>query len=125
MRRAPSASASPSRSPIRLMSTRTRGAANLSFISGMRLCPPASTFASSPCCSRSASASSRVVGAKYSKLGGYTDRSCWLGRRHEHTRRPSGFQAAVAYDADVAFQSVEDVERALATESYLPDRGLA
>jgi len=36
------------------------------------------------------------------------------------TRRP-----CTTYDADVRFGSVEDVEQALETESYLPDRGLA
>ena len=32
---------------------------------------------------------------------------------------------ATSYDGDVSFGSVEEVERALAAESYLPDRGLA
>src|SRR4030081_2637395 len=40
-------------------------------MSGIGLWPPASTFASSPKRARTENASSSVVGAKYSKLGGY------------------------------------------------------
>jgi hypothetical protein len=57
-----------------LRSTSASGAANLSFISGIRLWPPARTFASPSNRSRSSQASSRVVGAKYSNLAGYTRR---------------------------------------------------
>jgi hypothetical protein len=64
MRRPPPSSAISSRPPIRLMSTRVPGAAKRSFMSGIRLWPPASTFASSPRCASSASASSSVSGAE-------------------------------------------------------------
>ncbi len=46
------------------MSTRVDGLANLSFIMGMRLCPPASTFTSSPRSARIESVSSTEVGAR-------------------------------------------------------------
>ena len=49
-RSAPSRSSIPSRPGIRLMSTRWPGVANRSFMIGIRLCPPARTLASSPCC---------------------------------------------------------------------------
>jgi hypothetical protein len=43
------------------------GEASRSFISGMRLCPPARIFASDPCFLRSAIGSERLFGEKYSK----------------------------------------------------------
>ena len=69
-RRWPSASSMWSRPGIRLMSTISAGVANRSFISGIRLWPPARTFASSPCSASSESASSSDAGAAYSKLAG-------------------------------------------------------
>jgi hypothetical protein len=48
------------------------GVAKRSFISGMRLWPPASTFASSPRSESVAITSSSVDGAEYSNLAGYT-----------------------------------------------------
>src|SRR4051812_38783047 len=39
---------------------------------GIRLWPPASSLASSPCCVSSRSASSSEVGARYSNAAGYT-----------------------------------------------------
>ena len=47
-------------------STSTDGVASRKFIAGIRLCPPASGFASLPCSASSASASSSVAGRKYS-----------------------------------------------------------
>src|SRR5215469_6988006 len=41
-------------------------------MSGMRLCPPASTFASPGCCCNNPMASVRLRGAKYSNLSGIT-----------------------------------------------------
>src|SRR5436189_868173 len=84
---------------MRLMSTSRPGAAKRSFISGIRLCPPASTLASSPRWSRIERASSRVTGAEYAMLAGYMDRlppavgadkhkSCALAR-HEHAAVPA------------------------------------
>ena len=54
----------PERPSILLMSTTTAGRTSRRFIIGIRLCPPASTLASGPCCARSSMASSRVFGAK-------------------------------------------------------------
>src|SRR5262245_26582496 len=61
---------------MRPMSTTTFGRASRSFIAGIRLWPPASTFASSPYRLRSATASSTVDGRVYSKFEGYISDSC-------------------------------------------------
>src|ERR671934_52545 len=79
---------------------------------------------------RSSSASSRLVGAKYSNCAGYTDYRLPLSARSMLSRPwPREYASPVAiatsYDGRVKFGSVEEVERALAAESYLPDRGLA
>src|SRR5215218_6503790 len=52
------------------MSTMYSGETSLSFIIGIRLCPPESSLASGPSFSSSATASSSVRGEKYSKLRG-------------------------------------------------------
>src|SRR5436190_16724165 len=111
---------------MRLMSTSARGAAKRSFITGMRLMPPASTLASSPTRSSVDSASSSVAGAKYSKFGGYTAAS-FSATRVGLSARPyaSPKTISTSYDAHVPFGSVDEVERALAAAAYLPDRGLA
>src|SRR5262245_51798618 len=70
------------------MSTITRGLARRSFIAGIRLCPPASTFASSPCRASMATASSMVEGRKYSKLAGYISSSNSNGHDGTHLHRP-------------------------------------
>src|SRR5438876_1950912 len=57
---------------MRLMSTRARGAVTRSFMAGIKLCPPAKTFASPSKRPKIATASSRLAGAKYSKDAGYT-----------------------------------------------------
>src|SRR5829696_3216646 len=53
-----------------LISTRTSGEANRSFISGNRLCPPAISRASSPCRSSSAIASPTLDARSYSNGAG-------------------------------------------------------
>ena len=70
MRRMPSSSLMSARPGIRLMSTTYSGMANCSFISGIRLWPPASTTASGPCSSSREIASSSVSGAQYSNRDG-------------------------------------------------------
>src|SRR6266700_3174245 len=52
---------------MRLMSITCLGAANRSFISGIRLCPPASSLPSPPNCAASFAASVSDLGAWYSK----------------------------------------------------------
>src|SRR5918999_969595 len=47
------------------------GRATRNFIIGTRLCPPAKSLASSPCCCKSAIASRIPLGARYSKAAGY------------------------------------------------------
>src|SRR5512133_2798648 len=103
-RRSPSSSARVSRPGRRLMSTSTRGAANRSFMSGMRLIPPASTLASSSYRPRVSSASSNVAGTTYSKLAGYRgDRPSvarrWVPQRKEHSRQPGSGGPPLANDA--------------------------
>ena len=56
----------------RFRSTTTAGRTRRMFIIGTRLCPPASTLASSPYRARRSSASSTVRGAKYSNGAGRT-----------------------------------------------------
>src|SRR6202040_1019059 len=51
-------------------STRCSGLANRSFIIGIRLCPPATTRASSPCCAKRPMASSKERGRWYSNGAG-------------------------------------------------------
>ena len=70
MRRKPSSSLMPARPGMPLMSTTCSGSASCSFISGIRLCPPASTTASGPCSPSREIASSSVSGAEYSNRGG-------------------------------------------------------
>ena len=69
------------------MSTSISGAANRSFSSGIKLCPPASTFASPPPSRSSAIASSSERGASYRNRDGYmrASSSCGRGRL-----RPAG-----------------------------------
>src|SRR3954464_6335500 len=55
------------------MSTRGSRRGSRNAIIGTRLCPPASTFASSPCCSRIARHPSTLSGAWYSNGAGFTD----------------------------------------------------
>ncbi len=55
-----------------LMSTRSAGRARRMESSGTRLCPPASTFASSPCSASRPSTSSSEPGRAYSNGGGFT-----------------------------------------------------
>src|SRR5215218_874729 len=83
------------------MSTMYSGETSLSFIIGIRLCPPESSLASGPSFCSSATASSSVRGEKYSKLRGimgsspsyigfdFALRSTELFNRegHDHTRR--------------------------------------
>src|SRR5918999_5409427 len=52
------------------------GRATRNFIIGTRLCPPAKSLASSPCCCKSAIASPIPLGARYSKAAGYI-LCCW------------------------------------------------
>src|SRR5450631_2613984 len=54
-----------------LMSIRTAGRASRKFIVGIRLCPPARNFASSPCSALSASACASEVTAIYLKGAGF------------------------------------------------------
>src|SRR5919108_179940 len=71
-----------------------------------------------------------LAGEKYSNLAGYTDyrlplspgRCCPVPGSRGYA---SPVAIATSYDGRVKFGSVEEVERALAAESYLPDRGLA
>jgi len=56
---------------IRLMSMRTAGCANRKFIAGIKLCPPARNFASSPYSALSVSACSSEVAAIYLKAAGF------------------------------------------------------
>src|SRR3954471_16521985 len=74
---APIHSASPRRSmprnsAMRPTSTRCANTARRNASIGTRLCPPASTLASSPCSASSRTASTAVVGAWYSKGAGFT-----------------------------------------------------
>jgi len=62
----------PRSSGVRITSISTLGAAIRRFIIGIRLCPPASTAASSPCSASAPSASSHVSGARYSNALGFT-----------------------------------------------------
>src|ERR671925_151215 len=80
--------------------------------------------------SSSQTSPTRLAGAKYSNLAGYTDYRLPLSARSMLSRPwPREYASPVAiatsYDGRVKFGSVEEVERALAAESYLPDRGLA
>src|SRR5712691_5587817 len=70
----------PSMSGKRLMSIRNLGSSSRSFIEGMRLWPPASSLASSPCWPNSLIASWREPGATYSKLAGYIGAPHLFGR---------------------------------------------
>src|SRR5205823_14206953 len=72
---------------MRLMSTRARGSASRSFMTGSRLCPPARTFASPSNRSRIWMASSMVAGAKYSKRGGIIPNTSVLLRSTSALRR--------------------------------------
>src|SRR5215475_3028317 len=60
---------------MRLMSMMYGGVASLSFIIGIRLCPPDRILASWPNLPSSDTASSSVLGAKYSKLRGIMESS--------------------------------------------------
>ena len=75
--------------PSRLMSIRWAGAASRSFMTGIRLCPPASTFASSPCSASSWRASSSESGRWYSNLDGSMEnllaRSRWRATSYAAT----------------------------------------
>ena len=67
----PSVTDTPDSSPRPLMSMSTAGRASRSAISGIRLCPPARTLASSWCSASRPTASARVAGASYSKSGSF------------------------------------------------------
>src|SRR5215475_3775727 len=60
---------------MRLMSMMYGGVASLNFIIGIRLCPPDRILASWPNLPSSDTASSSVLGAKYSKLRGIMESS--------------------------------------------------
>src|SRR5919205_2894446 len=62
---------------MRLMSISTAGMARRSFISGSSECPPARTFASSPCSTSAATASSTDVGRTYSNAPGIMPTPRW------------------------------------------------
>jgi hypothetical protein len=62
---------------MRLMSMSTAGMARRSFISGSSECPPARIFASSPCSTSAATASSTEVGRTYSNDPGITRPPRW------------------------------------------------
>src|SRR5438105_12249369 len=81
MRSAPPGSAStpPSSAPRRLRSTSSVGRASRNASSGIRLWPPASTFASSPASPRRATASSTLAGAVCSSGGGFSSAPLVLG----------------------------------------------
>jgi MoxR-like ATPase len=65
------------------------------------------------------------VGAKYSNLAGYTESASFPQWMPYLPGDNIALRLPTSYDGGVAFGSVEDVERALAGDSYLADRGLA
>jgi MoxR-like ATPase len=65
------------------------------------------------------------VGAKYSNLAGYTESASFPQWMPCLPGDNIALRLPTSYDGGVAFGSVEDVERALAGDSYLADRGLA
>ena len=95
----------------------------------MRLCPPASTFASLAVALEDSSASSSVAGAKYSNLRGVHGTASLSAPVDALPRRAYASPVVSLPRPTMAacgFGSVEEVEQALSRrESYLPDRGLA
>src|SRR3984893_16233953 len=71
----------PARSSIPLMSIRIAGRARRKFIVGIRLCPPARNFASSPCSDLSASACASEAAAIYLKAAGFMALACKKAKR--------------------------------------------
>src|ERR687888_292734 len=116
------------RSSRRKSTSSVRGSTSASCRTPLTVSAIGITSASSQ--TRSSSASSRLVGAKYSNCAGYTDYRLPFSPRSMLSRPcRRGYATSVAiatsYDGRVKFGSVEEVERALGAESYLPDRGLA
>ena len=70
----PFSRSTPARSPTRLTSTRCSKCVRRNASIGTRLCPPASTLASSPCSASNAHTSSTVSGAWYSNGAGFMPR---------------------------------------------------
>ncbi len=116
----------PVSSSIPLRSTSTLGLARRSDISGIRLCPPAITLASSPCSASSSVASCSDPGAKYANGGGFTIRTYRTRHGHAATSSRVATESEVEEPPDRA-----DADRAggieLALEHTLPRRarGLA
>src|SRR5919197_3020831 len=116
------------RSSRRKSTSSVRGSTSASCRTPLTVSAIGITSASSQ--TRSSNASSRLVGAKYSNLAGYTDYRLPHSPRSMLSRPwPRGYALPVAiatsYDGRVKFESVEEAERALGAESYLADRGLA
>src|SRR5439155_3210430 len=92
MRRKPSASWMYASPGIPLMSTTCFGVARRSFMSGMRLWPPDSTFASSPSLASSRVASPIDVGAWYSKAAGIIVVPPWPAAERGPPARASSYR---------------------------------
>jgi hypothetical protein len=68
------------------MSTRCSGLARRSFIIGIRLCPPATTRASWPCCVNRPMASCRDCGRWYANGAGINSHSSHISLPHDRVR---------------------------------------